>query len=63
MTATRELLLELTEVETSEQAHNWSVRLEVAYEFGLISKRAYELLKGELQMHLDYEGIIAQESK
>jgi len=57
MTATRQLLLELTEVETAIQAQKWSTRLETAWEWGLISRNAYELLKGELEMHMKYEGI------
>jgi hypothetical protein len=50
-------MLDLTDVETAEQAHSWSLRLEVAYHLGLVSKKAYELLKGELQMHLRFENI------
>jgi hypothetical protein len=57
MTATRQLLLELTDVETAQQALKWSTRLETAWEWGLISRNAYELLKGELEMHMKYEGI------
>lgn len=57
MTATRQLLLELTDVETPEQAEKWSTKLETAWEWGLISRNAYELLKGELEMHIKYEGI------
>ena len=56
-TATRQLLLELTDVETAIQAEKWSARLETAWEWGLISQNAYELLKGELEMHMKYEGI------
>jgi hypothetical protein len=57
MTTVRQLMLDLIDVETAEQAHIWSVRLEVAYDSGLVSKKAYELLQGELQMHLRFENI------
>ena len=57
MTATRQLLLELTDVETAIQADKWSARLETAREWGLISQNSYELLRGEFEMHLRYEKI------
>lgn len=57
MSATRELLLELTDVETQDQIEAWSFRLETAREWKMVSENAYELLRGELKMHLSYKGI------
>ncbi len=57
MTATRELMLNLTNVETTLQAQEWSRDLDAAYNAGLISSKAYELLQGELQIHLRFENI------
>lgn len=57
MTSTRQLMLELTEVETVPQAEAWAVKLETAWEWGLVSKSSYELLKAEFEMHIKYEGI------
>lgn len=55
-------MLELEDVETAIQADKWSARLETAREWGLISGQAYELLKGELQIHMKSEGIEALEA-
>lgn len=57
MTATRELMLSLTNVETPLQAQEWSRDLDAAYNAGLVSRKAYELLQGELQIHLRFENI------
>ena len=57
MTATRELMLNLTNVETTLQAQEWSRDLDVAYNAGLVSRKAYELLQGELQIHVRFENI------
>jgi len=57
ITETRQLLIELTEVETPEQAEKFSTRLETAWEWGLISRDAYEHIKGIFQVYLKYEGI------
>jgi len=57
MTATRELMLNLTNVETTLQAQEWSRDLDAAYNAGLVSRKAYELLQGELQIHVRFENI------
>ena len=57
MTATRELMLNITNVETTLQAQEWSRDLDAAYNAGLVSRKAYELLQGELQIHLRFENI------
>jgi len=57
MTTVRHLMLDLTDVETAEQAQDWAIDLDKAYNAGLVSEKAYELLQGELQVHARFENI------
>lgn len=50
-------MLDLSEVETTSQAQDWALDLDKAYNAGLLSEKAYELLQGELKVHARFENI------
>lgn len=54
-TKTREFILSINEVETPADVRRWSKDLKAAYESGLVSEKAYELLQGEMIVHLRFE--------